>query len=181
MGLDQIELVVQPLFDFTGHRAVTPHSRLITEPPQVGQRRISVRHVRVWERGAQVELALLRDAQRVGNRLRELVEQRLHLGMRLQVQVVVGPQMRERLVDGRVEPRRDQRVLEPRALGAVVVDVVGGHDRRSGLARQRDQLTVALSVPVQEVSVELDVHRVGAVPLHVAPQKRAGFGGATAR
>ena len=184
MSIDQPELVVQPLLDLPGHRTITSHRCLVAEPPQVGQRRVTVRHVRVGKRvaevRAQIELALLRNAHGVGDRLRKLLEQRHHLSVRLKVQVMVGPQMRERLVDGRVELGRDQRVLEPRTLWAVVVDVVGGHDRRSGLASQLHEFPVAFRIPIQKIAVEFDVHRVRAVPLHVASQERACLVDATA-
>ena len=71
---------------------------------------------------------------------------------------MVGPQMKQGLVYGGVELRRDQRVLEAGPLRAVVVNVVGGDHGDADLSGDPGQFPVAVGVPVQEVPLQLDVH-----------------------
>ena len=183
--LDQPELLPEALLDLLGHRPVAPRRRLVAEPTQVALGRIAVRHggVRqgVAEIGAEIEGALLRDTEGVGDGLWPLGEEPCHLVTGLQVEVVVGPQVRQRLVYGGVEPCGDQRVLEARAFRDVVVDVVRGDHRHTGLRREPGQPPVPVSVAVQEVLLELHVHRVPAVPVDVPLQEHAGLAGPSIR
>ena len=99
---------------------------------------------------------------------------RAHCAGRFPVQVVVGPQVGQGMVQGGVQPRRHQGLLEPRPLRCVVVNVVGGHDGQLGLVGQRRQQSVALCVALEEVLVQLHIHRAGAVPHGVVPQQGEG-------
>ena len=83
----------------------------------------------------------------------------------------LGQEMRQGLVDGGVEARRHQRVMETGPLQSVVVNVVGGDHRDAGIAGESGKFTIAFGVALQEVTVQLDVHRIGSVPVHVAIQK----------
>ena len=184
-ALDQPKLLPETLVHPLRHpAAVAPRGRLVAEPPQVALGRVALRHgwVRqgVAEVGAEIEVAPLRDAEGVGDGLRTLPEEHLHLGMGLQVQMMVGLQVRQRLIYGRVEPGGDQRVLEAGALGTMVVDVVGGDHRDADFPGDSDQLPVAVGVAVQKVPMELDVDRAGTVPVQVPPQKVVGITWATA-
>ena len=184
-ALDQPKLLPETLVHPLRHpAAVAPRGRLVAEPPQVALGRVALRHgwVRqgVAEVGAEIEVAPLRDAEGVGDGLRTLPEEHLHLGMGLQVQMMVGLQVRQRLIYGRVEPGGDQRVLEAGAFGTVVVDVVGGDHRDADFPGDSDQLPVAVGVPVQKVPMELDVDRAGTVPVQVPLQKVVGITWATA-
>ena len=91
------------------------------------------------------------------------------------MQVVVGAEVREGLIDGDVPPRRRQRVLEPVALGRVVEDVVGGDQRSAGLIGQCGQLAVAAGVAGKEVALDFDKHRVRAEPLPVPAEQARGL------
>ena len=91
------------------------------------------------------------------------------------MQVVVGAEIGEGLIDGDVPPRRRQRVLEPVALGRVVEDVVGGDQWSAGLAGQGGQLAVAAGVAGEEVALDLDEHRVRAEPLPVPAEQVRGL------
>ena len=84
---------------------------------------------------------------------------------------MVGPEMGQCLVDGGVEPCRDQSILEAGAFRTVVEHIVGCDHRHIDFAGEGDQLPVACGVPLQKVVVKLDVHRVRAVPLGVAIQE----------
>ena len=85
---------------------------------------------------------------------------------------MVGPEVRQGPVYGGVEPCRDQGILQPVTLRYVVVDIVAGDQGNTGVPGDPDQCPVAVGVAVQEVPVELHVHRAGAVPLQVPFQKR---------
>ena len=89
--------------------------------------------------------------------------------------MVVGPDEGKGLVDGGVAFSGHQRVLQPVPLRGMVVNIVGGYQRDAGIAGQRRQLPVASGVPLQEVLLELYVHRVRAVPLPVLAQQFPGF------
>ena len=71
--------------------------------------------------------------------------------MGLQVEVMVGPQIRESPVDGGVEPCGNQCVLKVGAFRGVVVDIVGGYHGDADITGGPDQLPVAVGVPMQEV------------------------------
>ena len=92
--------------------------------------------------------------------------------------MVVGPQVRQSLIDGGVELGGHQRVLEPGTVRGVVVDVVGGDDLGAGFGGDPGQLAVAVGVAGQEVLLKLDVHRVGPVPVEVLLQQAVGLTGA---
>ena len=106
--LDQAELLGQATLHLCGNALVPPNGPLPAELFQVAQRRAARGHRRVGQAvaqvGAEVEAALLGHAQGVGHRLGALGEEALHLRGRLQVQMVVGPQMGQGLVDGGIEP-----------------------------------------------------------------------------
>ena len=123
--------------------------------------------------------ALLSDSQGVGHGLRALGEESLHLGLGRQMVVVVWPEMRQRLVDCRIEPGRHQRILEAGPPRMVVVNIVGCHHRYAGFAGKADQIPVARGIALQKVVVKLDVHRVRAVPLGVTFQQSACIAAAT--
>ena len=78
------------------------------EPGLLAHRRLGEGVAQV---GAEVEGALFRDSQGVGDGLRALPDQALHLLLGLQGEVMVGPDVGERLVDGGVVPGGRQRVL----------------------------------------------------------------------
>ena len=128
-----------------------------------------VRHVGLRQPVSQVvgevEAAPLGDAQGVRYGLQTLGEEPLHLGMGLQVQVVVRLEVWKSLIDGGIEPCGRQRVLEPVTFRRVVVDVVGGDHGDAHLPGDVGQLPVALRVTGQEVLLKLHVHRTGAVPV----------------
>ena len=94
-------------------------------------------------------MTLLRDVKGVGDGLRHLAEEPLHLGRGLQVEMVVGLQMGQGLVYGDVEAGGDKGVLETGTLRGVVVDVVGGHHRNAGLSGYSRQSPVAVRVSLQ--------------------------------
>ena len=154
--------------------AVAAHGGLAAQPLQIGLRAVSGRHVRlrqpISQVGGQVEGAALRDGQRVGDGFRQLLEQPRHPLRRLEVEVVVGPDVRERLVQRAVEVGGDERMLEPVALRCVVVDVVGRDDVHTGISRQGHQLAVARGVAFEEVALQLDVDAAGAERLAPVPQ-----------
>ena len=111
----QPELLFKTLPDPRGHGPVAPLGRLQAEPSQEAVGRVSLRHLgvrqRIAEVGTEIEGALLRDAARAGYGIGTLPEEPLHLGGRLQMQVVVGPDEGERPVDGGIPPRGHERVL----------------------------------------------------------------------
>ena len=175
---EQPELLVQALRHLRWHRAVAAHGGLVAEAAQVALRGVPLRHgglrQGVAQPRGQVEGALLRDVQCVEHGVRPFIEELGHSCGVLQVEVVVGPQVGQGAVERGVEPRRYQRVLEPRPLRRMVVDVVGGHDGQAGLSRESRQQPVAQRVPVQEVLVQLHVHPIAPEPRCVVAQQRAG-------
>ena len=95
------------------------------------------------------------------------------------MQMVVGPEMRQRLIDCRIKPRRHQCILEARPPRMVVVNIVGCQHRYADFAGESDQLPVPCGVSLQQVVVKLDVHGVRAVPLGVESQQLAGVSAMT--
>ena len=86
------------------------------------------------------------------------------------MELIVGPQMRQCLVDGGVEPRGHQRILQPAARALVVMHVVGRNQRNAHLAGDARQLAVADRIPLQKVLLKLDVDGIGAVPGRIVAQ-----------
>ena len=173
---NQAELLLQTLLHSLGYPAVASHRRLHAQPPQVAVGGVPLRHGWVGQGVAQVcgqvEGAQLRNLQGAGYGLRAIPEEARHLLRRLQVQVVVGAYERQRLVDGGVEAGGYEGVLQPVPLRRVVEGIVGGHNGNAGLFRKPRRLPVALRVPLQEVVVQLHVHRFRSVPLQVVREKR---------
>ena len=124
---------------------------------------------------AQVEMTPFRHLKGVGDGLRHLAEESLHLGRGLQVEMVVGPQMRQGLVDGDVETSGDQGVLETGTLRGMVVDVVGGHQRNACIPGYSRQPPVAVRVSLQEILLQLYVHGAGTEPVQIPPKELLGL------
>ena len=128
--VDEPELLVKPVRHPPGHRAVAALGGLEAEPPQVAVGGVATGHGRlgqgVAQAGGQVEFALLRNPDGVGDGLGVAAEDFLHPVRGLQAEVVVGPDEGQGLLDGDVALRCYQRVLEPVPVPGVVVDVVGG-------------------------------------------------------
>ena len=178
VALNQPELLVQPLLNPVGHRAVAPLGGLQAEAPQVAGRGVAPGHggigQGVAQAGGQVEIALLRDSDRVGDGLRVLPEDFLHTGRGLQAEVVVGLDVGQCLLDGGVAPGRGEGVLQPAALRAVVVDVIGGRQGHSRAVGQRRQLPVAGGVAFEKILLQFHVHRIVIEPLPVGVEQPAG-------
>ena len=84
----------------------------------------------------------------------------------------VGAEMRQSLVDGRVEAGSHQRILQSVSFRRMVMHIVGDHQRDADFLRNARQLAVAHRVPLQEVSLKRHIDRVGAEPGRVLPQQR---------
>ena len=175
----QPELLFQAFFHRFRHGAVAPERRLEAEAFQVALGGVPFGDGRLGEVIAQicaeVEGTLLRYTEGVGNGLGIVLEDVIHLDLGLQVQMVIGPDKGEGLVDGAVSLGRHQRLLELVPPWDVIVHVVGGHDRRPHVLGQPGKLPVACGVPLQEVLLELHVYVLRAVPLHVVLQQLPGL------
>ncbi len=176
MPADQTELLFQPFCDPFRHRAVATCGGLIAEPFEITLSRIALWQRRLRQRisqiGAEIERTLLGDAEGIGDRLRKVRKKTRHLRRRLQIEMIVGPQMRQSLVDSRVQPDRHQRILQPVSFRRVVMHIVGDHQWNPGLLRHPRQLAVTHRVPLQKIPLKLHVDRVGAVPPRILPQPR---------
>ena len=143
--------------------------------PQVAGGSVTFRHRRIGQGVAQVigqvEIALLRDSDGVGDGLRVLLEDFLHLLRRLQAEVMVGPDVGQGLLDGGVAPGSSQRVLQAAALRAMVVNVVGGNQGSTGTSGHRRRFPVALIFSFQKAPLQFHVHSLRAVPLPVVAQQ----------
>ena len=98
-----------------------------------------------------------------------------HLLRRLQVELVIGPDMPQRAVYGDIVRRGDQGMLEFVSLRAVVQCVVGRYHGNTHFSRQNEQLTVAPGVSVQKVLLEFYVHAVRAEPICILTQQVQRF------
>ena len=185
MLVDEAELLLQPLAHLRGDGAEAALRGLHAQAAQEALGGVALGELRrgkgVAEVRAEVEGAPLRDAQRVGEGVRALSEEALHLRRRLQVQVVVGPDEGQRAVDGGVAFGGDEGVLQPVALRRVVVDVVGGDDGYIGGGGEGGELAVAAGVALQEVLLQLDVDGVGGERGLVLAEEAAGLGVAALR
>ena len=172
---DQTELLLQPRRDLLRHPAVAPRRRLITQLSQIPFRRIPLRQRRLRQRipqiRSQVESAPLRYPRRVRHRLRKLRKKSRHLLPRPQIELIVGLQMRQRLVDRRVQPDRHQRILQPVSLRRVVMHVVAHHQPDARLLRESRQLAVPHRVPLQKILLQRRIDRIPAIPLRIRPQQ----------
>ena len=88
--------------------------------------------------------------------------------------MVVGLDVRQCLLDGGVAPGRGEGVLQPAALRAVVVDVIGGRHRDTRAVGQRCQLPVAGGVAFEKILLQFHVHRIVTEPLPVGVEQPAG-------
>ena len=169
VALNQPELLVQPV----GHRrrdgAVATLGGLQAEAAQVAGGSVALGHGGVGQGVTQVvgqvEGALLGDSDGVGQGFRVLAEDFQHSIRRFQAQVMVGPDVGQCLVDGRVAPGGHQGVLQPVALRSVVVDIVAGGQGCADAAGQGSQLPVAGHVSLQEVLLQLQIHAFRAKPV----------------
>ena len=175
----QAELLLQALLHTLRDGAVASHRRLHAEPSQVGVGGVPLRHGGIGQGVAQVrgqvEGATLSYLKGVGEGLRAVPEDMGHPLGRLQMQVVVGADEGQGLVDGGAEAGCDQGMLEPVPFRRVVESVVGRHNGNADLSGKLRRLTVALRVPLQEVLLQLHIHRSRSVPLHVVPEKPPGL------
>ena len=173
---NQVELLLQALLHPLRDGAVSPHRRLHAQPSQVGVGGVPLRHGGIGQGIAQVrgqvEGALPSYLKGVGYGFRAVLEDALHLLRRLQVQVVVGADEGQCLVDGGVEAGCDQGVLQPVPLLGVVEGVVGRHNGNADLSSKPRRLPVTLRVPLEQVLLQLHVHRTRPVPPQVVPEKR---------
>ena len=83
------------------------------------------------------------------------------------MEVVVGPDEGEGLVDGGVALGGNQGVLELVSFRGVVVNVVGGNLSYAEVLGDIGKRTVACRVPFQEVLLKLHVDGLRPVPLQV--------------
>ena len=181
----QAQLLRQPLLHLRGDGPVPAHGRLVAELPEVGLRRVPVRHRIVGEAVAQVlrqiEPATLRQPDRVLDGLGAAVEQGGHLRMRLEVELAVGPALPVRLFQGLVVAYCDKRVLKPVAAGLVVVRVVGGDYPDSHAPAQVHQPPVAARVSIDQVLLQLDQDVFRSEPLDIAAKQTLCLLGAPLR
>ena len=105
---------------------------------------------------------------------RQLAEQRLHLGRRLEVELV-GLELPVVRVGERVARLdAEQRLVRPRVLVAQVVDVAGRDERDARRSGERDEPGVDLLLDRQPGVLELDVDGVPAEDLDEAGELRLG-------
>src|SRR5207244_12351191 len=107
---------------------------------EIGERGLAGRH-RVARKAnlakVEVEVAFLGDVPRRGQRRGVTFEQRPHLRATFQAVLGVGKQVSARLVKRGPMADRYQHVVKLSALADVVVDLVGGDDRRAASPRYR--------------------------------------------
>ena len=155
MPADEPELLVKPVRHIQGNRSVAALGGLEAQPPQVAAGGVATGHGRfgqgVAQAGGQVELALLRNPEGIGDGLGVAAEDFPHAVRGLQAQVVVGLDEGQGLLDGDVALGCYQRVLEPAAVPGVVVDVVGGGQGYARAPGQLRQFPVAGGVALQEI------------------------------
>src|SRR6266540_294397 len=110
------------------------------------------------EGAADVELdvAQLADACRVLQRLRDVLEVRLHLGRRLDEERIVAVVQPLFVVDGLLLLHAHQDLVRARVAAVEVVAVVGRDHRDAGLLRHLDQLAVDLLLLLEPVGLQLE-------------------------
>ena len=182
---DQAELLVEPLPHFGRYRPVLAGRRRLADLLQVALGGMPVREVAVVGKAVpkirfQVEVAALGYPEGVAQRLGKTAEVPRHLLRRPEVEVGVGPPLPVCLLQGLVVPDGDESVLEPMALGHVIVDVVGRDNVHSCRSSQSHETPVPGRVAVDQVLLKLDEDVVRSEPLHVAPKLRLGGVGPTA-
>ncbi len=107
----------------------------------------------------ELDVAALGDELRVVDGLRELGEQRPHLGFGLHVVRVVGEAHPLRLIDGRVRADAEEHIVQLVLAGVGVVRVVRGDERDAHGARHLDQARVG-AIVIRQILVELHLDEV---------------------
>ena len=129
----------------------------------------------VVEVAGEVEGATVGDAQGSGDGLRTAVEEGVHLGGRLEVELVVGAALavsvfqRLALLDGH------QAVLQAMTLRDMVVDVVGGNYSYTQLLSKGYEAAVATGIAVDQVLLEFEEIIIRAEPVDMTAGYFRGF------
>ena len=159
-----VKLVVQALDYLVGGFRVAQRQAIAAQAIQVLLRRHAVRRLVLRQaklREIQLNVAHLRDPLCVGDRLRQVGEELLHLLRALQVVGVVGHLEALFVVLVGVRVDADENVLDLCVYLMGVMAVVGGHERQARIARQLKQGVVE---PVQFrdvlVTLQLEVEVV---------------------
>ena len=162
-----------------GYRAVPSNGGLVAQPHEIAHGRVAIRHVGLRKGVAQVrgqvEPAAFGYLEGIGDRFRAVREKGLHFRARLQVKLVVGQDVLQAAVDGGVVPYGDQGVLKLVPPRCMVESAVRGDQRNPHLPGERSQPPVAARLALEQVPLDLDVHRVRAEPVHSLLQTFPGL------
>ncbi len=104
----------------------------------------------------ELEVHRLRDAQRVGERLRQLAEELVHLGGRLEVELIRPVAHPPRRIHRLPGLDAEEEVVRLGVVALEVVTVVGADERDAGLARDFQEPLVHLPLGGDPVVLELE-------------------------
>jgi len=163
--MDQVQLVIQALRDLSRDDAIAPFDTLLAQVAEVALGVISRRHI---ERGqvilgaVEIDMAALRDGQRVGQRLWDRGKKLGHLVGAAQIVIRRGHGHALGVIHGGAGLDGQQQLLGGSVLFADIVDIVGRHQAEIQLPAQGNQFGIDLvqlghaSMPLQlEVKVVL--------------------------
>ena len=128
--LDHLQLVLQAACDHRSNRPVSLAEAFEAKLVEKGERRLSGGHGVSGKPDlakVEVDVTLLRDLPRRGQRLGMALEEKAHLRPALQVVLRVREKARPCVLEGGAVTNRDQHVVHPAACGDVVMNLVG-HD-----------------------------------------------------
>lgn len=159
--LDQIEFACDLPARPVGQRPVTPVCTSLGDPPQEGDLRLAVGNRIIRKPVAQVrerEVEALGQRTCVGECLRQIAEERLHLLRGLQVAFGVGRQAASRVFQCGAVPDAGEDVVERPCLWCGETHAVSGEDRHPVRLGSRHEDAVVHFLVAREVPLDLHMH-----------------------
>jgi hypothetical protein len=179
-AVNDVEFIVEPALQFGVFkpRPVAPEQALARQAGQVVVGRLSVGDLEMGQTVAlelQIDGAAFSDRQRVVERLRDLAEERLHLGRGAHVVGRVGHAHARRVRPHRAGLNAEQDVLQLPVLRVDVVNVVRRHQAAADATGLLQQLAVDFGQPGDVVVLEFEEEAFAAEDLQVPVDKAPGF------
>ena len=171
-SFDERQLLFESSFYLIGYPAVSHRSPLVTEPPEIGARRLTWGKGEVRETiGRKIELERAGFGNRKGaaDRLGGKSGQKAHLLVVLQVIFRIGTAEAGGTVEAHPVPDADEDIMELVAGPLPVMDIVGGDRWNAGLFCKVHEPPAKRPVLRVQVVLHLKIETAGGEDGHVSP------------